>query len=193
MSPRFYEFGPYRLDTGRCLLERDGAGVPLTPKAFDLLLALIECHGEIISKGELMQRVWRDSFVEDGNLTYNISVLRKALGERAGEHQYIITAPGQGYRFAAEVKAIGSGPEAVVAETTPAVSLPLQNILPKRTVMIAALSGVSIILSLFIYRVVTPLKPTPEAATNSPIKSIAVLPFKPLNGDSDDERLCLGM
>src|SRR5438045_6033419 len=103
MSQYFFEFGPFRIDIAKRLLRRDGEVVPLTPKTFDLLLALIECRGEVVSKEELMKRVWPDSFVEDGNLTYNISVLRKALGERAGEHHYIVTVPGRGYQFVATV------------------------------------------------------------------------------------------
>src|SRR5205085_12471140 len=130
MSQYFFEFGPFRIDIAKRLLRRDGEVVPLTPKTFDLLLALIECRGEVVSKDELMARVWPDSFVEDGNLTYNISVLRKALGERAGEHHYIITAPGQGYRFAADVKEVCDQPQAVeVARppTAPPVRRSLRN------------------------------------------------------------------
>src|SRR5207237_7245754 len=105
------------------LLRRNGEVVPLTPKTFDILLALIHSSGEVVSKDELMQRVWPDSFVEEGNLTYNISVLRKVLGERAGEHQYIITAPGQGYRFAADVKAVCDPPAAVEGAKPPTAPL----------------------------------------------------------------------
>ena len=101
-----YEFGPFRIDDTKRLLLRDGQVAPLTPKCFDLLLALVEHSGKVIEKDDLMKRVWPDSFVEEGNLTYNISILRKALGERADEHQYIVTVPGRGYRFVASV----SGP-----------------------------------------------------------------------------------
>jgi DNA-binding winged helix-turn-helix (wHTH) protein len=104
MSRRFYEFGAYQIDASRRLLLNEGQAVPLTPKSFDILLALVEGAGETISKHELMQRVWPDSFVEDGNLTYNISVLRKALGERASDRQFIVTVPGRGYRFVAAVR-----------------------------------------------------------------------------------------
>jgi len=98
-----YDFGPFHLDARRRRLQRDGETVQITPKAFDILLALIECRGEVVDKNDLMKRIWPDSFVEDGNLTFNISVLRKALGERAGEHQYIVTVPGRGYQFVASV------------------------------------------------------------------------------------------
>lgn len=99
-----YEFGPYRIDAAKRLLLRDGEPVPLTPKCFEILLALVERSGKVVSKASLINRVWPDSFVEEGNLTYNVSVLRKALGERQGEYQYIATIPGQGYQFVATVK-----------------------------------------------------------------------------------------
>lgn len=94
-----YEFGPFIIDEARRLLLRHGESVPLTPKCFEILIALVENRGQVVSKDDLMKRVWPDRFVEEGNLTYNISVLRKALGERAGEHQYIVTVPGTGYQF----------------------------------------------------------------------------------------------
>ena len=75
----------------------------LTPKAFDILLALIEHRGDVLDKDQLMQRVWPDQAIEEGNLTVNVSALRKALGERAGEHRYVVTIPGRGYKFAAPV------------------------------------------------------------------------------------------
>lgn len=99
----FYEFGPFRIDPIKRLLLRDGQVAPLTPKCFDILLALVENSGKVIEKDDLMRRVWPDSFVEEGNLTYNVSMLRKALRERAGEHQYIATIPGRGYSFVASV------------------------------------------------------------------------------------------
>jgi len=103
-----YQFGPFRIDAAKRVLLREGATVPLTPKCFEILLALVESGGEVVSKDDLMKRVWPDSFVEDGNLTYNVSVLRKALGERAGEHHYIVTAPGVGYRFVASLSEVCS-------------------------------------------------------------------------------------
>jgi Tol biopolymer transport system component/DNA-binding winged helix-turn-helix (wHTH) protein len=97
------EFGPFRLDPVKRLLSREGEAVTITPKAFDLLVALVESGGEVVTKDDLMTRIWPDSFVEEGNLTYNISILRKTLGERADEHQYIATVPGHGYQFVASV------------------------------------------------------------------------------------------
>lgn len=114
--PCIYEFGPFRVDAVKRLLLREDQTVQLTPKCFDILLALVESSGKIVDKDELMKRVWPDSFVEEGNLTYNISILRKALGERAGEHQYIVTVPGRGYRFVASVRESQPGPDQADSE-----------------------------------------------------------------------------
>ena len=77
----FYEFGRFRLSTADRVLLRQGDLVPLTPKVFDILLALVENGGRLVEKEDLMKRVWPDTFVEEGNLTQNISLLRKALGD----------------------------------------------------------------------------------------------------------------
>ena len=100
LSKRIYEFGPYRLDTAERVLMRDDQPVALAPKAFDVLLMLVESSGHIVEKDELMNRVWANSFVEEGNLKVTVSVLRKAL--EGG--QYIETVPHRGYRFVASVK-----------------------------------------------------------------------------------------
>ena len=84
-----YEFGPFRLDVTERMLLREGATVSLTPKAFDLLLTLVKQHGHLIEKDELLKLVWPDTFVEEANLTYNISLIRKALGD--GENVVLIT------------------------------------------------------------------------------------------------------
>jgi len=100
-----YEFGPFRLEATERRLLRDGKPVPLTAKVFDILLVLVQNHGHLLEKNELMQAVWPDSFVEDGNLTRSVSTLRKALGESDGE--YIETVPKRGYRFVAAVREVG--------------------------------------------------------------------------------------
>ena len=89
----FYEFGPYCLDVGERVLLCDGKPVQLTPKAFDTLLVLVERSGCVVERAELLAAVWPDTYVEEQNLTFNISVLRKTLGERAGDVQYIETVP----------------------------------------------------------------------------------------------------
>jgi DNA-binding winged helix-turn-helix (wHTH) protein len=102
-SGHLYEFGPFILDTTQHLLLLQGKPVPLTPKTYDLLVVLVENNGRVMLKDELIKMVWVDSFVEDSNLTQQISAVRKALGETAGEDRYIVTVPGKGYRFAAAV------------------------------------------------------------------------------------------
>lgn len=99
----FYEFGRFRLDATERVLLRDRELVPLTPKVFDILLALVEHGGHLVEKDDLMKMVWPDSFVEEGNLTQNVSLLRKALGESPGGSQFIETIARRGYRFVATV------------------------------------------------------------------------------------------
>jgi Tol biopolymer transport system component/DNA-binding winged helix-turn-helix (wHTH) protein len=103
-NKRFYDFGPYRLDPIKRRLLKDGMPVQLTPKAFDTLLTLVEARGQVLEKDYLMNRVWPNIFIEEGNLTVTISMLRKVLGENRGEHRYIVTIPGKGYRFVADVR-----------------------------------------------------------------------------------------
>src|SRR5262245_26362807 len=105
VSPmRFYEFGPFRIDTVKRLLLRDGEPVALKSKCFEMLLVLVEARGQVLEKDELMSRVWPDSIVEESNITVYISTLRKALNENPQEHRYIVTVSGRGYSFVAEVK-----------------------------------------------------------------------------------------
>jgi len=99
-----YEFGPFRLNANKKLLWRDGEPVALAPKVLDTLLVLIELRDRVVTKDELLERVWGSTVVEEGGLARNISVLRKALGEKPNEHTYIVTVPGKGYRFVAEAR-----------------------------------------------------------------------------------------
>ena len=108
-----YEFGGYRLDPlRRVLLGRDGSPVRLKPKAFDTLLYLVEHAGEALEKSTLLAGVWPNVVVEENNLNKNVSELRRVFGESPGEHRFIVTEPGRGYRFVADVR-----PTAVDAET----------------------------------------------------------------------------
>jgi Tol biopolymer transport system component/DNA-binding winged helix-turn-helix (wHTH) protein len=104
IEKRFYEFGPFRVDTEERVLLREGRPVQLAPKVFDTLLILVQRQGQIVAKEMLMRELWPDTFVEEGNLTFNISMLRKVLGEDKREPQYIETVPRRGYRFLAGVK-----------------------------------------------------------------------------------------
>src|SRR5262245_43467786 len=120
-----YEFGAFRLDAQERLLLRDGAPISLTPKAFDLLFALVERHGRLVEKEELFQTVWPDTIVEESNLTYNISHIRKALGDGENGLKFIETVPKRGYRFVAEVRepsAGQSGSAGRIDEETPPTS-----------------------------------------------------------------------
>ena len=98
-----YEFGEFRLDTAEHLLLRNEKPVLLPPKAFDLLVVLVQNGGHLIDKERLMHELWPNAFVEDVNLSVNISVLRKALGEREPGNGFIETVPKRGYRFIAQV------------------------------------------------------------------------------------------
>ncbi len=105
-TKEIYEFGPYRLDPEKRLLFRGSEPVPLQMKTFETLLALVRHSEEVVLKDELMKAVWPDTFVEESNLTQNISVLRKTLGDDASERRYIVTIPGRGYRFVGKVKTV---------------------------------------------------------------------------------------
>ncbi len=116
-SQPIYEFGPYQLDPAEKVLRREGVPVSLTPKAFETLLALAEKSGRVVEKSELMARVWPDAFVEEQNLAFNISVLRKTLGTDAAGNSYIDTVPKRGYRFIASVRQISPASPALVTQT----------------------------------------------------------------------------
>ena len=100
----FHEFGPYRLDSAKRLLTRDGQPITLQPKGFDLLLLLVESQGRVLTKSHLMQALWPGMFVEEANLAFQISTLRKALGKEGA--QWIETVPKHGYRFTAAVQEV---------------------------------------------------------------------------------------
>ena len=99
-----YEFGPFQVLPNERLLLRDGHPLALTPKVFDTLLAFVENSGRLLTKDELMKLIWPQASVEEGNLTQNIFVLRKTLGESPPERRYIVTIPLKGYRFIAKVR-----------------------------------------------------------------------------------------
>ncbi len=101
-----YEFGPFRIDARERRLWRDGEVVPLRPKVFDVLLALVQNSDHVMSKDEMMKLVWHDTVVEEGNIARNISSLRTALGEHPREAKCIETIPWRGYRFIANVKEV---------------------------------------------------------------------------------------
>ena len=101
-----YEFGPFTLDARKRLLFRDGVAVSVTPKVLDTLNVLVERRGEVVDKDTLMSEVWPEAIVEESGIARNVSVLRKILGEVPEDHRYIVTVPGQGYKFVADVRII---------------------------------------------------------------------------------------
>jgi DNA-binding winged helix-turn-helix (wHTH) protein/Tol biopolymer transport system component len=122
-----YRFESYLLDQRKRALSQDGSCVPLTPKAFDVLLFLVQNPNRVITREELISAVWSGSFVEDGNLTQNISLLRKALAQKSEDSGLILTIPRKGYQFAAEVA------EQLESTDEAAVRTPVPEILPKKT------------------------------------------------------------
>jgi DNA-binding winged helix-turn-helix (wHTH) protein/TolB-like protein/Flp pilus assembly protein TadD len=220
-ATRFYEFGHFRLDTEKRLLARDGQPVTLTPKAYETLLALVRHSGRVIEKSELMEILWPDSFVEENNLNQCVSALRKALGESPEQSRYIKTVPGRGYRFVAEVRAAGPlendrgggapgparrddqtdrGAEDGRGATPRAGGEVRQGALSAkagarswRTAALFAAFATLVGLGVLLYSLLRPGR-TPPEGTSSEIKSIAVLPFRQLNGaGADDEYLGVGL
>jgi DNA-binding winged helix-turn-helix (wHTH) protein/tetratricopeptide (TPR) repeat protein len=103
MQKELYEFGPFKVDPADRTALRDGTPLAMTPKVFDTLVYLVRNRGRLLSKDELLKGIWPDAFVEEVNLAVNISTLRKLFGEGPQDGHYIVTVPGSGYRFVAEV------------------------------------------------------------------------------------------
>src|SRR5215510_8138871 len=197
---QIYEFGPYRLDAAQRLLMRDGEVIPLQPKVFDLLLALVERHGRLLEKDELMKVVWPDAIVEEANLANNISILRKTLSENG--QQFIETAPKRGYRFIASVRKIEneSGEPATSAQAASInnrheLAAPEHDSASRtswRTSLssfrlFAATIGLLIVAIGIIYK-------WRGSERSAEITSLAVLPFKSLQATDDDNKaLGLGL
>ncbi len=103
LKEQTFSFGDFYLDGAKRLLLEQGKPVSLNSKTFDLLLVLLENHGQVLSKNELLEKVWAGQYVEENNLTVHISALRKMFGEKKGNHRFIVTLPGRGYTFVAKV------------------------------------------------------------------------------------------
>lgn len=206
--PHIYEFGGFRLDSARrLLLRRDGdQPVKLTSKAFDTLLYMVRHSGAVLEKDELMRAVWPDAVVEENNLSQSVSALRRAFGEKQGENRYIATVPGRGFSFVAEVRAIVSKDGEKSADSVQAESnveqqevmrsvdaaQPGQHNVRRRsklqlTVFVGAIAATLIAGAFYLWRMRTATFP------DRTIRTIAVLPFKPLVPGSRDEALELGM
>lgn len=122
-----YEFGPFRVNPEKETLSRAGESVPLTPKTFQILLVLVRNSKEVVTKDDLMKMVWPDTFVEEANLSRNIFMLRKALGETAQDHRYIVTVPGRGYRLAENVHLVPEQELAVIAASHSRVQITVRE------------------------------------------------------------------
>ncbi len=211
----FFEFGEYRLDPAEHQLLRDGKVIALTPKAFETLRLLVENSGHLLEKDRLMEMLWADSFVEEGNLADNISKIRQALGDSRKEPRFIETVSGRGYRFIADVEkvdAVASKEATVGTENRTSIDTsktdapdPAPDIIrPEPTVRplavetrkfwswgaIGVVAAVAIVgLLLYVWQTSRSRgSDSPEAT-----KSIAVLPFKPIVAGNRDEALELGM
>jgi DNA-binding winged helix-turn-helix (wHTH) protein/TolB-like protein/Flp pilus assembly protein TadD len=208
-----YEFGPFQLNPPERLLLCDGQPIPMTPKAFDLLVVLVERSGHLVEKDELLKAVWRGSIVEEGNLSVTVSFLRKALNDDRDLHRYIETVSGKGYRFVADVRDIDIDElESMIVRPRPAISQgtaeentspqQLAVVLPKPvtigpnkavrwSVLVAALClGALLILVRVIPRRGSTTNQSQETVA---IRSLAVLPFRTLGAKNGDEYLGLGM
>jgi eukaryotic-like serine/threonine-protein kinase len=132
-----YEFGPFRVDPSRETLLKAGVSVPLTPKTFQILLVLVRHGKEIVTKDDLMKTVWPDTFVEEANLSRNIFMLRKALGETAQDHRYIVTVPGRGYRLAEHVHLVPGQEFAIAAASHTRVQIEVKETKPWKWIGLA--------------------------------------------------------
>lgn len=216
-SREIFEFGQFRLDASESRLARNGEVVPLSPKVFDILRVLVENSGRVMEKDELMRRVWPDTYVEDNNLTVNMSALRKALGDGA---QYIETVPRRGYRFTADVRALADAPSLIltrqtvssvtieeveeeveeetagVTEDLPATVVPQLQIAPatSRPRFARRWRGLFAAALIVAVGVAAWLALRPRAITSvSDVRSIAVLPFQSLGATDGDDSLGLGL
>jgi DNA-binding winged helix-turn-helix (wHTH) protein/TolB-like protein len=213
---RLYEFGHFRVHAVKRVLLKDGEVVPLTSKVFDTLLILVEHSGQILGKDEMMNALWRDTIVEENNLTQHISSLRKALGERANEHRFVVTVPGRGYSFVAQVKELHEDSDLILQQFTSAsITIveeeqdPESNALQpgaeryfpaavssfsnRRRTVAAALAGCVLLaglVALFAYRG-SAEKFQPGGTERGGF--IAILPFRSLNGPAYDDFLGPGM
>lgn len=137
-AKHLYEFGPFRVDSEKELLLRANVTVPLAPKSFQILLVLMRHKNEVVTKDQLMKEVWPDTFVEEANLSRNIFLLRKALGESPQDHQYILTVPGRGYRFAEEVQLVAERETEIVAASHARVQVQVKETMASVWIAVAA-------------------------------------------------------
>lgn len=201
-APPAYLFGNFRIEAAkRRLLRANGEHVPLTPRVFDTLLYLVEHSGELITRDQIMDAVWPDAVVEENNITQNISTLRRILGEAPGSHQFIVTVPGRGYRFVAEVTRSGEEsaeliPEPFareVASVHARTAVPVANEAPRRNLWPVALAlgaVATLMVALFFWSNRRQASSAMAVPSRAPLaiaeKSVAILPFANLSGDAEN-------
>jgi len=203
----FYEFGPFRINVTERLLQRGDELVPLSPKVFDTLLILVENHGHIVEKRELMELLWPDTYVEESSLTQNISLIRRALTDSDTDRQYIETIPKRGYRFIGDVAQINELPQEVIRsevginessqngdtpiQASNAVSQTEPQSRSRRANLYLAAIAVCVLVAVIAlgYK----LKRKTSTAEGLAGKSIAVLPFKTIGTSDESDLLGLGM
>jgi TolB-like protein/DNA-binding winged helix-turn-helix (wHTH) protein/Tfp pilus assembly protein PilF len=194
-SSHFYQFGEFLIDTKEQQLFRGNKIVPLTPKVFDTLLFFVENSERMLTKNELMERVWAGSFVEEANLTQNVSTLRKALGENPHEHRFIATVPGRGYRFVAPVRELPDEETNVVFQekTRAPIKIEKTAAVRHRFSKIYFVSQIALIAALctafgsfYLFR--GDAKSAPQT-----IDSLAILPFTNADGNTETEYFVDGL
>jgi DNA-binding winged helix-turn-helix (wHTH) protein/TolB-like protein/Flp pilus assembly protein TadD len=192
---RHYRFESYRLDMQtRELREGDGPALPLTAKAFDTLCYLIAQRQRVVGKDELLAAVWPGRVVEENNLTQAIAALRRALGTNAGEHRYIVTVPGRGYRFVAEVRE-GEGDALSEPAQSVAAQMPIAPATPPTWRRAMTFGAVLFMLALFAVAAWR-MRDAPGSVAlrpHVPRMSLAVLPFRSLSSGPRDQELELGL
>ena len=178
------QFHGYRLDfVRRQLLDADGTAVPLSPKAIETLVYLVLHAGQTVGKDELLRAVWPNVVVEENNLTQNISALRRAFGEKLGEHRFIVTIPGQGYRFVAPVSPVPrAAAPAPVEVQTPSSS-------QRRWLLLGAAAIAVVAVGILAWR----LAPQGKVSAPPEPQAIAILPFKSVVQARRDEAMEIGM
>ncbi|HNQ15459.1 MAG TPA: transcriptional regulator, partial [Pyrinomonadaceae bacterium] len=174
-----FEFGEFRLDTVKMRLFRRNEIVPLTPKAIEVLILLVQNRGETVSRESLLETVWKDTFIEEGNINFNVSVLRKSLGQTAENGvQYIKTIPKRGYRFVADVREVPSGAPSPATSTVP-------GSVGRGRLLVYAAAAIVLLVAGFggwRWRSVAVSADSPQR-----INSIAVLPLIELGGNERDQ------
>ena len=189
----FYEFGPFRLDPAERQLLRNNQTVPLAPKAFDTLLLLVENSGHLLTKDELMKRLWPEAFVEEANLAQNISAIRRALDDKNGGTQYIETVPKGGYRFVGQISVSQpAAPSATPARQSDATTaLDAHRVTPK-SLRRRIVLGVCVVMTLAVLAWGIGRR-VRAGDSRSPIRSIAILPLQNLSNDPQQEYFVDGM